>query len=207
MSGLSGWNNKSVVFFALKKGFDIRKKGSGNAGASNAYITIGKGVGILCIFLDIFKAYGIVKLTEFLFSNEPYSFVITASACIIGHIFPFYMKFHGGKGLACMGGALLAYSPVVFLISFLAEAILAFSIDFICVVPISASIVFPVLYGIANKDIQGMLILMFIGAIIIWKHRVNLIRIKNGCEIHLSYIWNSGKELERVLKNHKKNQG
>lgn len=184
-------------FFALKKGFDIRKKGSGNAGASNAFITMGKSIGVLCIFLDILKAYGIVELSTYLFSDEPYVFVVTASACILGHIFPFYMKFRGGKGLACIGGALLAYSPWVFLIALLVEAAIAFSIDYICVVPISASVVLPILYGIIERDIIGMLFLMFVGAIIIWKHKENLMRIKNGTELHLSFIWNKEKELER----------
>lgn len=184
-------------FFALKKGFDIRKKGSGNAGASNAFITMGKSIGVLCIFLDILKAYGIVELSTYLFSDEPYVFVVTASACILGHIFPFYMKFRGGKGLACIGGALLAYSPWVFLIALLVEAAIAFSIDYICVVPISASVVLPILHGIIERDIIGMLFLMSVGAIIIWRHKENIIRIKNGTELHLSFIWDKEKELER----------
>lgn len=184
-------------FFALKKGFDIRKKGSGNAGASNAFITMGKSIGVLCIFLDILKAYGIVELSTYLFSDEPYVFVVTASACMLGHIFPFYMKFRGGKGLACIGGALLAYSPWVFLIALLVEAAIAFSIDYICVVPISASVVLPILYGIIERDIIGMLFLMSVGAIIIWRHKENIIRIKNGTELHLSFIWDKEKELER----------
>lgn len=184
-------------FFALKKGFDIRKKGSGNAGASNAFITMGKSVGVLCIFLDILKAYGIIELSIYLFSDEPYAFVVTACACILGHIFPFYMKFRGGKGLACIGGALLAYSPLAFFIVLLVEAVIAFSIDYICVVPISASVVLPILYGIIERDIIGMLCLMSVGAIIIWRHKENLIRIKNGTELHLSFIWNKEKELER----------
>ncbi len=194
-----GTINPSYLF-SLKRGFDIRKKGSGNAGASNAYITMGKEIGILCILLDIFKAYSIVKLTTYLYADATYSFVITASACILGHIFPFYMKFRGGKGLACMGGSLLAYSPIVFLIALFGGAILAFSIDYICVLPISASIILPVVYGIAKHDALGMMILMFVGVIVIWKHKENLIRIKNGTELHLSYMWNKDKEIERLSK-------
>lgn len=192
-----------AYLFSLKKGFDIRKKGSGNAGASNAFITMGKEVGILCIFLDIFKSFGIVKLTTYLFIDEPYAFVVTASACILGHIFPWYMKFRGGKGLACMGGSLLAYSPVVFCVALLGGAILAFSIDYICVLPISASIILPVLYGIAKQDVLGMFIFMFVGWIVIWKHKDNIIRIKNGSEMHLSFIWNKEKEIERLSKYYK----
>ena len=116
---------------------------------------------------------------------------------MLGHIFPFYMKFRGGKGQRA-GGALLAYSPWVFLIALLVEAsAIAFSIDYICVVPISASVVLPILYGIIERDIIGMLFLMSVGAIIIWRHKENIIRIKNSTELHLSFIWDKEKELER----------
>lgn len=192
-----GTINPSYLF-ALKKGFDIRKRGSGNAGASNAVITMGKEVGIMCILLDIFKAYSIIKVTTYLFPHEPYAFVITASACILGHIFPFYMKFRGGKGLACMGGSLLAYSPLVFLKVLIIGAIFTFAIGYICVLPISASIILPVWYGIASQDVYGMIILMLVGAVVIWRHKENLIRIKNGTELRLSFIWNRQKELDRV---------
>mgnify|MGYP000950080154 CR=1 FL=1 len=63
---------------------------------------------------DVLKSYGAAKLTTYLFPYLPYSFIITASTCVLGHIFPFYMKFRGGKGLACMGGFLLAYSYIAF---------------------------------------------------------------------------------------------
>lgn len=198
-----GTINPSYLF-ALKRGVDIRETGSGNAGGSNAAITMGKEVGIICILLDILKSYLIVKLTTYLFADAPYTFVITASACILGHIFPFYMNFRGGKGLACMGGSLLAYSPFVFLKVLLVGAIVAFLVDYICVLPISASIVLPILYGISKKDVLGMNIFMFVGMIVIWRHKENLIRIKNGSEMRLSYIWDKEKEIERLMKFYKK---
>ncbi len=196
---LVGTINPSYLF-ALKKGFDIRERGSGNAGASNAVITMGKDVGILCILLDILKSYGIVKITTYVFANSPHSFVITSSACILGHVFPFHMKFRGGKGLACMGGSLLAYSPIIFIKILIVGATLTFLVGYICVLPISASILLPVLYGFAEKDLIGMSMLMFVGAIIIWRHKENLIRIKNGSEMRLSYIWDKEKELERLME-------
>ena len=86
-------------FIAKRRGFDIRTKGSGNAGASNALILFGKLLGIICALLDIAKAYLAILLTEALFPEFRYAYAITGVACVIGHIFPFYMKFKGGKGL------------------------------------------------------------------------------------------------------------
>lgn len=91
-------------FLGRIKGVDIRKKGSGNAGGSNALILFGKTAGVLCSLFDIFKAFLMIRLTEHLFPDFPLAFPLTACAVILGHIFPFYMKFRGGKGLACLGG-------------------------------------------------------------------------------------------------------
>lgn len=82
-------------------------------------------------------------------------------------------------------------------------AILSFAIGYICVLPISASIILPVLYGITEQDLLGMTMLMFVGAIVIWRHKENLIRIKEGSEMRLSYFWNEEKEIERLMEFYK----
>ena len=179
------------------KGFDVRRRGSGNAGGSNALITMGKAIGFLCILLDIGKAFLAVKLTGLLFPGLPLVFPVTAAACILGHMFPFYMGFSGGKGLACIGGCLLAYSPLWFLILLAAEAALALAVNYICVVPISASVLLPVLYGFHAHDPLGAVILGVVGVAIILKHVENIRRILNGTELHLSYLWNKDKETKR----------
>ncbi len=80
---------------------------------------------------------------------------------------------------------------------------MSFAIGYICVLPISASIILPVLYGITEQDLLGMTMLMFVGAIVIWRHKENLIRIKEGSEMRLSYIWNEEKEIERLMEFYK----
>ena len=82
-------------------------------------------------------------------------------------------------------------------------AILSFAIGYICVLTISASIILPVLYGITEQDLLGMTMLMFVGAIVIWRHKENLIRIKEGSEMRLSYFWNEEKEIERLMEFYK----
>ena len=82
------------------------------------------------------------------------------------------------KRTCLYGGSLLAYSPIIFIKILIVGATLTFLVGYICVLPISASILLPVLYGFAEKDLIGMSMLMFVGAIIIWRHKENLIRIK-----------------------------
>ena len=102
-----GTFNPSFLF-GKKKGVDIREKGSGNAGASNTLILFGKSAGIICALIDIFKAYVAISVTTALFPHYDHAFVLTAVCCVLGHIFPFYMKFKGGKGFASYIGMTVA---------------------------------------------------------------------------------------------------
>lgn len=192
---------------AKNKGHDIREEGSGNAGASNALILFGKAVGFLCAILDIMKAFLAVRLTKGLFPGFRHCLAVTGTACILGHIFPFYMGFKGGKGLACLGGTILAYDWKVFLIMLGAALLLALITDYICFVPITAAIALPVIYGIMEKDGLGAAILSIVAVVVFIKHLENLKRIRNGTELHLSYLWHPQAEVERIKENFLENGG
>lgn len=182
-------------------GVDIREKGSGNAGASNTLITFGKVKGVICAVLDIAKPCFAIWITGKLFPAFKYTYVLAGVSCVIGHMYPFYMKFRGGKGLACLGGMVLAFEIRIFVIFLLAEIIIALITEYICFVPITASAVFPVVYGVLRKDVIGMLIIFIATFCIIFKHRENIRRIRNGTELHLSYLWNKESEIDRVQSN------
>lgn len=194
---LIGTVNPSYIIAKLR-GFDIREKGSKNAGASNALILFGKVLGIGCALFDIAKATFAIWLCGKLFPELTYSFTLTGVACILGHVFPFYMKFKGGKGLACLGGMILAFDWRVFLIMLAAEIVIALATNYICFVPLSASVVFPIVYGIMCHDWLGALILCLVIPVMFFKHKENLVRIKNGTEMRLSFLWNKDKELDRM---------
>lgn len=200
MGYLIGTINPSYIIAKIK-GFDIRKKGSGNAGASNALILFGKIMGIICALLDIAKAYLSILLMTSIYPDFKYAFAVTAVGCVLGHIFPFYMGFKGGKGLACLGGMILFFDWRVFLIMLTLAVILALVTDYICFVPLAASTVFPFVYGGMAKNIGGAAILLIVTAVIAMKHIENLRRIANGTEMHLSYIWKPKKEMERMKQN------
>ena len=108
ISYLIGTVNPAYLF-GKRKGVDIKNEGSKNAGASNAVILLGKAIGIICALLDIGKACFAIHFCRRLFPTLANVFAISGTACILGHIFPFYMKFKGGKGLACLGGVVLMY--------------------------------------------------------------------------------------------------
>ena len=194
---LIGAINPSYIIAKLR-GFDIREKGSKNAGASNALILFGKVLGIGCALFDIAKATFAIWLCGKLFPELTYSFAVTGVACILGHVFPFYMDFKGGKGLACLGGMILAFDCRVFLIMLAAEIIVAIVTDYICFVPLTASAVFPIVYGIMRQDARGTLIISLILPLMIYKHKENLKRIKQKTEMPFSFLWNKDKALAKT---------
>jgi len=194
---LIGTVNPSYII-AKVRGFDIREKGSKNAGASNALILFGKALGIGCALFDIAKATFAIWLCSKLFPELTYSFAVTGVACILGHVFPFYMKFRGGKGLACLGGMILAFDWLVFLILLAAEIVVAIVTDYICFVPLTASAVFPIVYGIMRQDARGALFISLILPLMLHKHKENLKRIKQKTEMPFSFLWNKEKALNKT---------
>ena len=86
-------------FISRAKHIDIRKRGTGNPGTTNAFINLGKGWGLIVLVCDLCKAYAAVKVCQRLFPESALVGVVAGCAAVMGHIFPFYLKFHGGKEL------------------------------------------------------------------------------------------------------------
>ena len=112
------------------------------------------------------------------------------------------MRFKGGKGLACLAGMVLAYDLRVFGIMLTAELIIALATNYICFVPITASIAFPVVYGVMDRDLYGALLLILVAVVVFTKHMVNLKRIRIGREARISYLWSRDKETARLKENY-----
>ena len=192
-----GTINPAYIFGKLR-GFDIRGRGSGNAGATNVTLVMGKAAGALCAVLDIFKSYFAYKLARMLFPALTYAGILASCACILGHIFPAGMGFAGGKGLACMGGLVLAYDAKLFLILLVIEVLLTLISNYICVMPLSLCVILPVIYAWQTGDAAGTLLLASLIPVVVYKHLPNLQRILTGQEARISWLWNAKKEEERL---------
>lgn len=186
-----------------RHGFDIRKTGTGNAGASNALLSFGKRAGVFIALIDIFKAFLIVKLSALVFPAVKVSKELAGTGCIVGHMYPAQLRFKGGKGLSCLGGVILAFSPKCFLIMLGAEIVLALIVGYSSVIPITAAVAFPVVYMIFGGCWIGFALYMGAASIMEIKHIENIRRIRAGTEIRVSYLWNKEKELLRIQKNSK----
>ncbi len=159
----------------LKK--DIREIGSGNIGTTNVLRTGKKSLAIATLILDLLKGYFSIALTFIYFEN-----LISYSAliCFIGHIFPVWLKFRGGKGVATYLGVVLALSFKFFLIFGLTWLVLSFLFRYASLSSIISSlIVFVYSYFFINNF---SLILFIFFVIIIYTHRENIVRLKNSEE-------------------------
>ena len=170
---------------ARKNNIDAREHGTGNLGASNTMVLFGWGPAVLVAVHDVFKGFFAVLLTQWLFPELPYVGAWAGVACVIGHIFPFYLGFRGGKGLATfmgMAGALnfwLAVGMAVVL------AVITVVTNFIALGTVTVSLLIPIFLGFLTGDWIQSLILGVATAVILYKHWGNLVRIKNGTEIGL----------------------
>ncbi len=194
---LTGCFNMSY-FLSKLEGIDIREHGSGNAGGSNTLIVLGKKKGVFVMLTDIFKAYFAVKFSSYFFSQVPFVSAIAASAVIIGHIFPFYMQFKGGKGFASLGGSILAIDYRVFLCLLILTILICFLTDYICFGPTTISLVYPIVYGVMFKSVTYSLILGISSVCIWYRHIENFKRIREGTELRFSFLWNRKSEAERL---------
>ncbi len=196
-----GCINLSYIISRIK-GFDIRHVGSGNAGASNLVIVVGKKIGLFVAVLDILKSFLVFRLAAYLFPEAVagpinWAGVLAGVAAVFGHVFPFYMGFHGGKGLACFGGIVLAINYKLFIILFIIAFLIAMVTDYICFAPITMAFIVPVTIGMVYKTWIPPAIISVASLLLLIKHKQNIDRIRAGQELRFHFLWRRKDESER----------
>ena len=176
------------------RGVDIRKQGSGNIGATNVLRVLGKKWGYLVFALDTFKGFAAVRLAFAvalaltpLTTQREIIGIAGGLACILGHTFPVWLGFRGGKGVATSAGVLLGLMPIA-VISVFAVWLLLFQVTrYVSVASISAAAALPVfvLLYLHFNWLTGASLLPFsilIAGVVIWRHRSNMQRLFHGEE-------------------------
>ena len=166
------------------KGFDIRRKGSGNAGASNMYVSVGKGAAAVTALTDILKAFLPVFLLMHVL-NPPVRHVHVLTGCmiIIGHMFPFWMQFRGGKGFASLLGLALALDWRFLLICLGFVALYLATLHYIALASITCAVLMPVWHGFVTHSVPETVMLAVTGIVMLIKHRENIVGMITGTEI------------------------
>ena len=176
--------DQGVDILAKRRGIDLGSHGSGNPGTANAVIVMGWKTGVLVGAHDIGKAVLAVWLCSKLFPAVPHCGVVAGVACVIGHMYPFYLRFRGGKGFASYLGMVLALNWRFALILVAAVIVLTLVTDYIVVGTMATVVSYPIYCAVERGAVMA-LVLCVASAIIIYKHRINLVRIWKGTEIGL----------------------
>jgi glycerol-3-phosphate acyltransferase PlsY len=181
-------NINAAYIISKLKGFDIRTKGSNNAGASNATIIMGWKIGVTVAIIDILKAFLAVSIVKSLFPNLELAAIIAGTSCVIGHIFPILMRFRGGKGLASYIGMILAIDWRVFIVVGLIIILVTVISNYIALATLTTVTIYPIYLYFIKENIISIVILAIVAVIMYYKHISNIQRILSGTETGLRKI-------------------
>lgn len=178
---LLGCFNLAYIISKIKK-IDLQNTGSKNLGASNTFITIGKGMGVLVGACDIFKCTFVVLIIKLIFPEIEYLPYIAGIACVFGHMFPFYLKFKGGKGFASFLGMSLGIHWKYFIIIGICIILITLITKYIVLATMATVISYPVFLFFSTHSLLIVAMVAILSCITIIKHINNLIRIAKGEE-------------------------
>src|SRR4029077_375641 len=180
------------------EGIDIREAGSGNVGATNVVRVLGKRYGYPVFALDVLKGFGAVKISMLMAPGRPPEWnspeifgILAAMSSVLGHLYPPWLKFKGGKGVATSAGALLALTPVATLIGVAIWIIVFWLTRYVSLASITAAVVLPIIILLVSwQDQNKIKPLVYssacVAAVVVWRHRSNLSRLLRGTEPRFS---------------------
>jgi glycerol-3-phosphate acyltransferase PlsY len=170
------------LLISKAKGVDIRKQGSGNIGATNVLRCLGKPLGITCFVLDALKGYLPAALFPLIGKVDPTFGILFGTAAILGHNFPVFLNFKGGKGVATSAGVLLGVAPLAVVIG-LAAWVIVFKVSgYVSLGSIIATLVVIITGWTAGYGPVIATALTLLGALSIYRHRSNIQRLLAGTE-------------------------
>ena len=175
----------SVLFgdlIARMKGIDIRSVGSGNVGATNVGRALGKRYALVVFLLDMLKGFIPFYVGFRIYQIEGIGLVALGVAPVLGHMFPVFARFRGGKGVATAFGVLLALSPQVALVALLIWSVVLLISRYVSLASITAASLTPVILALSGHAVPVISMGVITAVLIVLKHRPNIERLLRGEE-------------------------
>lgn len=171
---------------------DIREHGSGNLGATNTFRILGKKAGIIVTLMDVLKGTAGVLLPLLPFFQETTIHpLILGAVAVVGHMFPIFAGFRGGKAVATSAGVLLGYTWLLFVllvIVFLISLKLTKMVSLTSMIAATVALIYSIIYGIVTGEWALCILVAVLFFFIVYRHRANIQRIKNGTEPKVTWI-------------------
>jgi len=168
------------LLFGKIAGVDVRKAGSGNIGATNVNRLLGRKMGVLTLAADVAKGYLPMLAASYLLSNDAGRDIWVMScggAAFLGHLFPVYLRFKGGKGVATALGVFLYLDPVAVLLALLGFLVVVKGTGYVSVGSLTAAAAFPVILWLFESTTNHIGLAVFVAALIWVKHSSNIARL------------------------------
>lgn len=180
----------AVWYGRVFHGVDIRNHGSGNAGATNSLRVLGKKAGVIVLLIDLLKGYMAISLAGIItqhsdFQSTEYIVPLLGLAVVVGHIFPIFAQFKGGKGVATSLGVILAIHPLATLICLVVFLLIVFTTKYVSLGSMLGALTFPVQLVSGFWGLQPMIIVIFgfvLAVLLVITHRENVKRLLAGNE-------------------------
>ncbi|MDP6666465.1 MAG: glycerol-3-phosphate 1-O-acyltransferase PlsY [Dehalococcoidia bacterium] len=191
---LAGAIPSGVIVGRLWRGVDIRSYGSGGSGATNVARTLGPRAGGAVLASDVAKGVIIAAVTRFAIAGDPWLIAATGTTVVLGHMYPVYIRFKGGKGVATGFGALCVISPLAAVVALIGIAIAALSryISLGSLIGTSLSLGTLIIFSAfeltalgVRHDLWYLLFAIPVGVLIAWSHQSNIDRLAKGDESRL----------------------
>ncbi len=185
---LLGSINTSIIASKLMIGDDIRNHGSGNAGATNALRTLGKKGAIIVVLGDVLKAVAAILIAKLILNNDPSAIYISGIGAVLGHNFPLYFKFKGGKGIVVSTTVMLFADLAIGLVVIVIALTIMTITRYVSLGSILGALLFAVLsiiFKAGNADF--IVFALMIALLAIYMHKSNIARLISGTENKLSF--------------------
>lgn len=182
---LLGSVNSSILISKAVSGKDIRESGSGNAGATNMLRTMGKKYAVLTLIIDIFKGILAVLFAMLSVKSGGFEWCIYPAglAVCLGHCYPVFFGFKGGKGVATGLGVLIMWDWQTALIVLAAALVIMALTRYVSLGSVTAAVLFAVIETVKLRgNIPAMICVIAVAALLVWKHRGNIVRLAKGEE-------------------------
>jgi acyl phosphate:glycerol-3-phosphate acyltransferase len=166
---------------------DVRQAGSGNIGATNVYRVAGRGLGLLTLLGDALKGVIPLLLVIHLLQPHPWQIGAVAVAAFLGHCFPVYLGFKGGKGVATALGIFLVLSPLSVLVALIVFALLLWKWRYVSLGSVAAALLIPFLVLLFEASWPLFVATLAISALVILRHRANIERLLAGTENRFNF--------------------
>jgi glycerol-3-phosphate acyltransferase PlsY len=163
------------------RGIDLRLAGSGNTGATNVMRVLGLKIGVVVMALDIGKGVAAVLIARSVSDNE-LVWVLAAAAAVVGHMYPLFLGFKGGKGVAVGAGTMLALVPWMGVAAFVLWLCVSLATRYVSIGSVVTAIAYPAAAFATGQPWPVTVFALGTGAWVIWRHRANIARLRAGTE-------------------------